>query len=246
MIKCVAIDDEPLALDVIIKFCQRIGDIEIQTFSDPAQGLEAIVKEKPAVVFLDIEMGNVSGLDIAARLPPDTCFIFTTAYLDYAMDGFELDAVDYLHKPFAFERFRTAFMKAMRRIETERHKNDTNRFLIVKQEYNNVSIPLSSILYVEAMEGYVKIFRNDGICTLSRIILKNIGTQLPEEEFIRIHRSYIVSKPKIRTFTRQTVCLTSGKTLPVGRQYADTLMERMSNPPKLFPPTQKPRLRDVL
>ena len=97
-IKCVAIDDEPLALEVIRKFCERIGGIDVQTFSDPAAGLDVIKREKPSIAFLDIEMENISGLTIASQLPPETCFIFTTAYLNYAMDGFELDAVDYLDR----------------------------------------------------------------------------------------------------------------------------------------------------
>ncbi len=185
-IKCVAIDDEPLALEVIRKFCERIGGIDVQTFSDPAAGLDVIKREKPSIAFLDIEMENISGLTIASQLPPETCFIFTTAYLNYAMDGFELDAVDYLHKPFAFSRFQTAFAKAVRRIEGASRPREDNRSLMVKQEYNTVNVPLRSILYIEAMEGYVKIFREDGICTVSRIILKNVGSQLPEEDFLRI------------------------------------------------------------
>lgn len=229
MIKCVAIDDEPLALEVIRKFCERIGDIELQTFSDPAVGLEVIKRERPSVAFLDIEMENVTGLTIASQLPAETCFIFTTAYLNYAMDGFELDAVDYLHKPFAFGRFQTAFAKALRRIEGVQKPRDDGRSLLVKQEYNTVSVPLGSILYIEAMEGYVKIFREGGICTVSRIILKNIGSQLPEQDFIRIHRSYIVPKGKIRSFNRQSVCLTSGVTLPIGRQYQNEVLVRMTS-----------------
>lgn len=227
-IKCVAIDDEPLALEVIRKFCERIGGIDVQTFSDPAAGLDVIKREKPSIAFLDIEMENISGLTIASQLPPETCFIFTTAYLNYAMDGFELDAVDYLHKPFAFSRFQTAFSKAVRRIEGASRPREDNRSLMVKQEYNTVNVPLRSILYIEAMEGYVKIFREDGICTVSRIILKNVGSQLPEEDFLRIHRSFIVSKSKIKSFNRQSVTLSSGVTLPIGRQYVNDMM-RMLN-----------------
>ncbi|MCX4369342.1 MAG: LytTR family DNA-binding domain-containing protein [Duncaniella sp.] len=227
-IKCVAIDDEPLALEVIRKFCERIGGIDVQTFSDPAAGLDVIKREKPSIAFLDIEMENISGLTIASQLPPETCFIFTTAYLNYAMDGFELDAVDYLHKPFAFSRFQTAFAKAVRRIEGASRPREDNRSLMVKQEYNTVNVPLRSILYIEAMEGYVKIFREDGICTVSRIILKNVGSQLPEEDFLRIHRSFIVSKSKIKSFNRQSVTLSSGVTLPIGRQYVNDMM-RMLN-----------------
>lgn len=227
-IKCVAIDDEPLALEVIRKFCERIGGIDVQTFSDPAAGFDVIKREKPSIAFLDIEMENISGLTIASQLPPETCFIFTTAYLNYAMDGFELDAVDYLHKPFAFSRFQTAFAKAVRRIEGASRPREDNRSLMVKQEYNTVNVPLRSILYIEAMEGYVKIFREDGICTVSRIILKNVGSQLPEEDFLRIHRSFIVSKSKIKSFNRQSVTLSSGVTLPIGRQYVNDMM-RMLN-----------------
>ena len=225
-IRCVAIDDEPLALDVIDKFCQRIGGIELSTFSDPVQGLEMIRREKPAIAFLDIEMENITGLDIASQLPEETCFIFTTAYLDYAMEGFELDAVDYLHKPFAFSRFKTAFARAMRRLGIE--DTEDSRSILVKHEYNNVSIPLSDILYIEAMEGYVKIYREGDECTISRVILKNIGSQLPEKDFIRIHRSFIVGRSKIKSFNKREVNLKNGMKLPVGRQYSADVMALLS------------------
>lgn len=219
-IKCIAIDDEPLALEIIEKFCRRIGDIDLQTFSDPQKGLETIMRERPAIAFLDIEMENVTGLTIASQLPPETCFIFTTAYLNYALEGFNLDAVDYLHKPFSFARFETALAKAIRRIgmQTAPQQHE-ERSIVVKQEYSNVNIPLDDILYVEAMEGYSKIFRSNGKCIISRIILKKISAMLPENEFIRIHRSYIVAKSKISSFTRQEVRLINGTTLPIGRQY---------------------------
>lgn len=226
LIKCVAIDDEPLALDIIMKFCQRIGGIDLSTFSDPALGLEMIKKEKPAIAFLDIEMENVTGLAIASQLPKETCFIFTTAYLDYALDGFNLDAVDYLHKPFAFSRFQTAFTKALRRIGQE--KEEESRCILVKQEYNNVSIPLSEIIYIEAMEGYVKIFRENNRCTISRVILKNIGGLLPDKDFLRVHRSFIVNKSKVRSFNKREIELTTGKTIPIGRQYSSDALTQLS------------------
>lgn len=226
IVKCVAIDDEPLALDIIVKFCRRIGGIDLSTFSDPVAGLEMIKKEKPDIAFLDIEMENISGLAIASQLPKETCFIFTTAYLDYALDGFNLDAVDYLHKPFAFSRFQTAFAKALRRIGRE--KEVDNRSILVKQEYNNVSIQLSEIIYIEAMEGYVKIFRENSVCTLSRVLLKNIGTLLPEKDFIRVHRSFIVNRSKIRSFNKRELELTNGRTIPVGRQYSSEILTLLS------------------
>lgn len=224
LIKCAAIDDEPLALDIIAKFCDRIGGIDLRTFSDPRQGIDYINLEKPAVVFLDIEMENISGLSIAAALPRGTCFIFTTAYLDYALDGFELDAVDYLHKPFAFARFRTAFEKALRRIKYSASTQE----LIVRQEYSNVKIAVEDIMYVEAMEGYVKIFKANGECVISRMILKNAEASLPKDKFIRIHRSFIVARYKIRRFNKREIELDNGKILPIGRQYAAEITKIIS------------------
>lgn len=221
-VRCIAIDDEPLALGVISKFCERMGGVDLSVYSDPSEGIEAIRRERPAVVFLDIEMGNISGISIAEMLPPETCLIFTTAYMDYALKGFELDAVDYLHKPFAYDRFVTAFGKALRRIGL-RKEHDTPQSITVKREYNNVTIALEDILYIEAMEGYVKIFLTGGECVVSRVILKNIGSQLPEGDFMRIHRSFIVRKSKIKSFNKREVTLVNGKSIPVGRLYASAL-----------------------
>ena len=117
-ITCIAIDDEPMALLVIEQFCRRKGGITLRTFSEPQIGLEAIRKQKPELVFLDIQMHSVNGLEIADTLPRECIFIFTTAYAEYALDGFNLDAVDFLHKPFSYERFEIAVGKALRRINT--------------------------------------------------------------------------------------------------------------------------------
>ncbi len=226
-IKCAAIDDEPLALDIIEKFCQRIGNIELRKFSDPAKGLEAVREYKPDIVFLDIEMNGINGIEVASRLPEDTCFIFTTAYLKYALDGFDLDAVDYLHKPFAYSRFQIAFSKALRRIGRQPIKT-APQCITVKQEYSSITIPIDAILYVEAVEGYSKIFMTSGECVMSRILLKNVLALLPPESFIRIHRSFVVSKLKIKSFNRQEILLIDGTALPVGRLYASGLMDGMT------------------
>lgn len=145
-ITCIAIDDEPMALLVIEQFCRRKGGLELTTFSEPRVGLEEIRRRKPDLVFLDIQMNSISGLEIANTLPGECCFIFTTAYAEYALDGFNLDAVDFLHKPFSYERFEVAVEKAMRRINARRPS--ASESLVVKQEYNNVSILLDDILYI--------------------------------------------------------------------------------------------------
>ncbi len=222
ILRCIAIDDEPLALEVLEKFCARYGGISIDTYSNPQEGMSALADGMYDVAFLDIQMGDVNGLNIAASIPADTCFIFTTAYLEYAFDGFNLDAIDYLHKPFSYDRFRVAVDKAIRRLEYN-DVVEAGKSIVVKQEYNNVTIALSDILYVEAMEGYCKIFRSNGVCTLSRVMLKTLGAMLPAKRFIRIHRSYIVSADKVRSFTRQNITLVNGVTIPVGRQYSGNL-----------------------
>lgn len=226
-IRCVAIDDEPLALDIIETFCRRIGDVDLQKFHNPAAGLDAILRCRPDIVFLDIEMEGLSGLEIASRLPEGTCFIFTTAYLRYALEGYDLDTVDYLHKPFSFHRFQTAFSKALRRIGRAPLQS-TRQCVTVKQAYNNISIPIDDILYIEAVEGYSKIFRLSGECVMSRILLKNMQALLPTEYFLRIHRSFIVSRLKIRSYTRQEIILSDGTSLPVGRQYAPEITGLLS------------------
>ncbi len=225
-VRCVAIDDEPLALQVIEKFCRRIGGIELRMFTNPSEGLEHIISSRPDLVFLDIEMGEIDGLYIAGRLPEGTCFIFTTAYLHYTLDGFDLDAVDYLHKPFSFNRFETAFGRAMRRLGLNRIAA-SGQSVVVRQEYDNISIPVDDILYIEAMEGYSKIYRVSAERVMTRKILKKLLQLLPGNEFIRIHRSYIVPRSKIKSFSKQDVCLINDITLPIGRQYAPEIATRL-------------------
>lgn len=228
IVKCVAIDDEPLALDIIEKFCQRIGNTELKKYSDPIAGLNAIIENRPDIAFLDIEMNGISGLAIASQLPEETCFIFTTAYLRYALEGFDLDAVDYLHKPFAYSRFQIAYSKALRRIGRQPIRT-TAQCIVVKQDYNNISIPIDDILYIEAVEGYSKIFRTSGECVISRILLKNVYALLPSESFLRIHRSFIVSKSKIKSFNKQEIVLSNNTVLPVGKQYSSSLTQLIVN-----------------
>lgn len=223
-ITCIAIDDEPMALLVIEQFCRRKGGLELITFSEPRVGLEEIRRRKPDLVFLDIQMNSISGLEIADTLPGECCFIFTTAYAEYALDGFNLDAVDFLHKPFSYERFEVAVEKAMRRINARRPS--ASESLVVKQEYNNVSIPLDDILYIEALGNYVKIVRASGGHVLTRTNLKAIADLLPAGRFLRIHRSYVVPVGTVVSFTRSRVVLRGlDEALPVGTQYAAQVVE---------------------
>lgn len=225
-ISCIAIDDEPMALLIIEQFCRRRGGLELTTFSEPRVGLEEIRRRKPDLVFLDIQMNSLNGLEIADTLPRECCFIFTTAYAEYALEGFNLDAVDFLHKPFSYERFEVAVEKALRRIGARRSL--PVECLVVKQEYSNVSIPLGDILYIEALGNYVKIVRSSGGHVLTRTNLKNITDSLPDGTFLRIHRSYVIAVSSVVSFTRTKVVLRGhDEGLPVGAQYAAQVLEAL-------------------
>ena len=164
----------------------------------------------------------------AKEIGSDVAIIFTTAYLQYALDGYDLDAVDFLHKPFSFDRFKVAMEKASRRVAFLKI-NHRPKTIIVKQEYANISISTDEIMYIEAMENYAKIYRANGGCIISRSSMKAIMEILPINAFVRIHRSYITPVDKIVSFNRQSVKLSTGLSLPVGRQYVENLLERMSN-----------------
>lgn len=227
-ISCIAIDDEPMALLVIEQFCRRKGGMELTTYSEPHVGLEEICRRKPDLVFLDIQMNSISGLEIANSLPRECCFIFTTAHAQYALDGFNLDAVDFLHKPFAYDRFEVAVEKAIRRLDIR--SAAVPDCLVVKQEYSNVSIALEDILYIEALGNYTKIFRESGGYVLSHTNLKTIQAMLPVNSFLRIHRSYVISVRKVERFTKNYIQLEKTSILlPIGECYASQVNQVLTN-----------------
>lgn len=218
---CIAIDDEPIALLIISQFCERKGGLELTTFSEPLTGLKEIARCKPDLVFLDIEMNSISGLDIAHALPPESCLIFTTAHAQYALDGFDLDAVDFCTSPSLMNDLKSSGESDCF-IEARQNKLPEN--IIIKQEYNNISIPISDILYIEAMENYTKIFRINGNYILSRTSLKSIQEMLPEKAFLRTHRSYIIPVNKVERFSKREINLTGCRiVIPIGRQYAENV-----------------------
>lgn len=225
--KCVAIDDEPIALRILKEFCRRAGDLELTVFTDAAEGLSHILEARPEIIFLDIEMKGFNGLDLAPRMPEKSCIIFTTAYMQYALEGFNLDAVDFLHKPFSFERFMQAIAKVKRRMGYSSDSEPVS--VIVKQDYNNVPVTLSDILYVEAMENYSKIHLKSGKTIVAHNSMKALSELLPESRFMRIHKSYIVPLSDIGHFTRQNISLKDGTLLPVGRQFSSVLFQKFSS-----------------
>lgn len=222
MIKCVAIDDEPIALSIIKEYCRKYGDIELETYTSPIAGMERIAVLCPDIVFLDIEMNSHNGVALARQLPAGTCLIFTTAYSQYALDGFNLDAVDFLHKPIFYPRFERAMEKAMKWLDKKdtRPQRDT---ITLKVEHKNVVVDLDDITFIEAMDNYVKIYRRGLPMVLSQITMKEMEAMLPPERFNRVHRSFIVSLNAIDKFSNRKIYIrNSDRTIPVGRKYADT------------------------
>ncbi len=231
MLKCIAIDDEPIALNIIESYCQQHGEIQLETFTSPQEGMNRIKEISPDIVFMDIEMTGYSGIELAKELPADSALIFTTAYANYALEGFDVDAVDFLHKPYFYERFCRAIQKAeqwqkmhnLLNIAESHHKQ-----LMLNSYYKKVSIPVDSISYIESIYNYVKVHTTDGSSIISKTSLKSVEDQLSTDDFIRIHRSFLVARNRIAGFTSKEIALLgSGKMLPIGRKYTTQVMTQL-------------------
>ena len=230
--KCIAIDDEPIALSIIRQFCQRSGDIELTTYTDPVEGLQRVKDTRPDLVFLDIEMGGINGIDVARQLPAGVFLVFTTAYAEFAVDGFDLDAVDFLHKPFSYSRFERAVekVKRLQNLQSLRAKPVfSDEEIILKVEYKNVKVRLADIEYIEAMDNYVRVVLTSDRPVLSQTSMKAVMDLLPADRFMRVHKSYIVPLHKVAAYSRRQLTLHHHAVeLPVGRVYADEFVGRMN------------------
>lgn len=225
IIKCLALDDEPPALKIIAEYCSRIPYLKLEScFHNPFEAIQHIKYNKPDLLFLDISMPGIDGLNIVKSLEYNPLVVFSTAYSRYAVEGFELDAVDFLLKPYSFERFEKAVLKARKLIEltTSVSKTYDDDCLLVKIDYQNVKIPFADIIYIEALDNYVKIFTFEK-CFITLLNLKSIFFKLPENQFLRIHKSFVVSLVHISHFTHESVCL--GKySVPIGRTYLQNFL----------------------
>ena len=225
--KCVAIDDEPMALEIIKNFSERMGDIELETFTNPLVGIEHVKRTHPDLLFLDVKMGEVSGVNLAKEIPQGTMLVFTTAYAQFAIDGFDLNAIDFLHKPFSYSRFEKAVEKVRQSIKLLNYSAAPpleGVEITVKVEYKNVTVRLDSILYIQAMDNYVKIFTVDSRPIITQMSMKSLEAMLPADHFMRVHKSYIVPRHRIESYSRSQLTLTGGTEIPVGRAYAKHLM----------------------
>lgn len=225
ILRCVAIDDEPLALELLKTYAARIPALKLsETFEDAISGVEYLKQSNVDLLFLDINMPDISGIELAKSLVNKPLIIFTTAYKQFAYEGFQLEAVDYLLKPIDFETFTKAIDKsiAYKRFLERPADIQEEAFIYVHSEYRLIKILLAEIEYIESMEDYVKIHHGKDKPTITLMTLKKLIQMLPEGQFIRIHRSYIINTNTIKEVHNKKVQLQTIQ-LPIGDSYADQL-----------------------
>jgi len=226
MIRCLAIDDESLALDLLEDNIRKVPFLELAgKCKSAAEAIEILRSEKVDLLFLDIQMPDISGIQLVKSLSQKPLVIFTTAYEKYALQGYELDVLDYLLKPFPFERFLKAVNKAMEYIafrEKENLTGELNRgenFIFVRADYKLVRIDLRDILYIEGLKDYIKIYTGEKpVITLMG--MNEIMEKLPSGNFIRVHRSFIVNLLKIEYIQRNMIII-GNKEIPVSDHYKE-------------------------
>jgi two-component system, LytTR family, response regulator len=226
MITCLAIDDEPLALEVIRRYTADTPRVKLlETFTDAIQAISFLKVHPVDLLILDIQMPDITGIQLMQGLKEPPLVIFTTAYPQYAVKGFELEAVDYLVKPFRFDRFLMAIDRVEKRLKTEKAPPEEAQdgFLFVKSGYGTVRINFADVLYIEGLDDYVKIhFTDQRRPVLSLMSLKSMLEKLPDGQFMRVHRSFIVSLPHIRSIRKKFISLGMAA-VPVGDTYNEAV-----------------------
>jgi DNA-binding LytR/AlgR family response regulator len=222
MMNAIAIDDEPLALEVIKNLSSKISFIELKgNFTNAFTAMDYLQKEKVDLIFLDIKMPDISGTDFLKSMTNPPMVIFTTAYSEHAVESFELDAIDYLLKPFSLARFLKACNKANEQFELRRNKNDitaTLSHIFIKSGYEQIRVELNDICYAESSGNYVVlVLENKKIA--SRLTMSEAEALLPATDFVRIHRSYIVAKKHIQKKDKKSIWIRQTE-IPIGAAYA--------------------------
>jgi len=226
-LKCIAIDDEPPALLLLREYISKTPSLKlVQTFEDAITGGEYLRRYPVELLFIDIDMPDISGIDLVRSLKEKPMIIFTTAHKKYAMEGFELDAIDYLLKPISYERFSKAVNKANEYYNYKIKKpGDETESLFVYSEYRMLKILIDQIEYIESLEDYIKIHIINSKPILTLMTLKGVLEKLPSSKFSRIHRSYIVANDKVKSIQNRKVMLPSSVELPVSESYLGFISE---------------------
>lgn len=230
MINAVAIDDEPLALTVIESLCHKSEAINLQkTFTQPSEALRYLQKYPADLIFCDIQMPAMTGINLVKSLQQNTMVIFTTAFSEYAAVSYELNAIDYLLKPINQKRFTQAIIKAQEYFDYLNKKAPVeNKSIFIRADFSLVKIWLADILYIEGFADYLKIYIKDRKTVMARMPMKDMMEKLPAADFIRVHRSYILPFNKIEA-VRGTTIFIDEKEFPIGRTYADEFFSRYSS-----------------
>jgi len=238
-LRCIAVDDEPLALGLVAAFVEKTPFLTLTgRFSSAVEALQIIHQEDIDIIFLDIQMPDLTGIELARVIEksgtPGPRIIFTTAFNQYALDGFKVDALDYLLKPFNYEEFLRAATRAKTYVELLQKASTANvietkdEYLFLKVEYQLVRIAYDDILYTEGLKDYVKVhLKSDSKPILSLTSLKALEEKLPTSKFMRVHRSFIVNLDKIGAITRNTIQI-GNTTIPVSDQYKETFSQFLS------------------
>jgi len=234
-LRTIALDDEPLALKLVTDYIEKTPFLElVETFDNPMDAIDFLVDEDVDLILLDIQMPDLTGIEFTKVLQNVPKIIFTTAYERYAIDGFKLNAVDYLLKPFSYPEFLTAVQKAKKLIELEQEHaglptiEANSQFLFLKSEYKIRRINFNDIQYIEGLKDYVKVYlHSENKPILSLNSMKSLEQKLPPERFMRVHRSFIVNLDQIEIIERSRIVF--GKTyIPVSDQYKDKFQEYLN------------------
>jgi len=234
IIQCIIVDDEPIAREILENHLKKIAVIEVVgTCKNAIEAFNIMNAKQIDLIFLDINMPEISGLSFAKSINQDIKIIFTTAYREYAVDGFNLQAVDYLLKPISFERLVQAVNKYLGENSTDIIEtvseiiNEKSDFIFVRADRKMLKITFSEINYIESFSDYVKIHLEEKTI-VTRETITNIEAKLPQKDFIRIHRSYIVSMHKIESFTNEFIEVNK-KAIPISRSYKKDVLNRLEN-----------------
>jgi two-component system LytT family response regulator len=225
LLTCIAIDDEPLALKLIKEYVSKIPALQLlETFEDGISAIDYLNKHKVNILFVDINMPDITGIELVRSLDEKPMVIFTTAYKKFAYEGFELDAIDYLLKPIDFTRFNKAAQKAIDYYAYKNAKSATESACVfVRSEYKMLKVMFDDIEYVEGLEDYVKIHIKNQKPILTLATLKTFIEKLPSENFLRIHRSYVIPIDEVVSVYNKKVLLKSRIELPIGITYSDII-----------------------
>ena len=237
LLSCYVVDDEPLALELMVSYVKKTPFLELCGVFDSSVAVANALRERPVdLLFCDIQMPEMSGVELSRTLPQETRVIFTTAFDNYAVEGFRVNAVDYLLKPISYADFLVAAEKALQWFDMRRsvasssaQRQDAVKTIFVKTEYRLQQIELAKVLYIEGLKDYVKIYV-EGVQhpILSLMSLKTLETLLPADNFIRVHRSYIVQPSKIAVIERNRIIF--GKEyVPISDNYRQTFYDFLAS-----------------